>query len=97
MLYIRILDKWGKSPRPYAPDLTWVTVVIGNLLIGLSFLLFAILGEISLRAFWLLVALNFAWGLPVIIWQEYARMRRIAHTLLYAQEKEDSCGNAPRS
>jgi hypothetical protein len=62
-VYIPVLDRWNYSPR-----WTHITVIIGNFLIGMTFLVFCILGILPWLAFWLLVYTNVAWGLPIIHW-----------------------------
>jgi len=53
----------------YTPDWTWVTVVGGNVLIGMALLALCLSGVLPLAAFWHLVGLNVVAGLPIIIWQ----------------------------
>jgi hypothetical protein len=62
----------------YNPRWTWVTVVIGNALIGLTFAAFCALGILPWLAFQLLFATNVALGAPIIIWQlGFDRARQI--------------------
>lgn len=53
----------------YTPDYIWVTVVGGNLLIGLALLALCWGGVLPYAAFWHLVGLNIAGGIPIIVWQ----------------------------
>lgn len=56
----------------YAPDWIWLTVVGGNALIGGMFALWLGLDPLpaaTYAAFWRLLALNVAAGVPIIAWQ----------------------------
>lgn len=56
----------------YAPDHIWITVVGGNALIGGMLALWLWLDPLPaapLAAFWRLLALNIAAGIPIIAWQ----------------------------
>jgi hypothetical protein len=56
----------------YTPDWTWLTVVGGNVQIGLWFALWEHISPLPkkpLAAFWRLLAVNLAAGLPIIAWQ----------------------------
>ncbi len=60
----------------YAPDHIWVTVVIGNILIGGSFAALAAFDLVPWAAVGWLVGVNVAYGLPVIVWQVWQADQR---------------------
>lgn len=60
----------------YTPDYIWVTVVIGNLFIGLALLALCQIGVLPIAAFWHLVGLNVAGGMPIIAWQLWQHTTR---------------------
>lgn len=57
----------------YAPEHIWITVVVGNALLGGMFALWLWLEPVPAGAtftpFWRLLALNVAGGIPIIAWQ----------------------------
>jgi hypothetical protein len=53
----------------YTPDHIWLTVVGGNVLIGMALLALCLFGILPLAAFWHLLALNVVAGIPIIVWQ----------------------------
>lgn len=63
-IYAIILNKLD-----YSPHLTWLTVVVGNAMIGGVIALFCGLGVLPWLSFQLLFAVNLAMGLPIIVWQ----------------------------
>lgn len=65
----------------YTPDWTWITVVGGNILIGMALLALCHVGTLPRAAFWHLLGLNSIAGIPIIAWQlwqmdQRRRMRR---------------------
>lgn len=68
VIYVMILNQPAVREW-YIPKRTWLTVVIGNALIGLCILAFCLLGDLPIRAFWLLLIANITAGIPVICWQ----------------------------
>jgi hypothetical protein len=61
----------------YAHDRTWVTVVIGNAMIGFALLGWLWFEGMPLTAFWMLLGCNVAAGIPIIVWQVHeAHVRR---------------------
>jgi uncharacterized membrane protein len=60
----------------YTPDWTWITVVIGNSLIGLALLALCWIGEVSWGAFWHILGLNACAGSVIIAWQAWQAVQR---------------------
>lgn len=62
----------------YTPDYIWVTVVVGNAMIGLSMLALCLTGAVGgeLSAFWHLAGLNADAGSVIIAWQVWQATRR---------------------
>jgi Na+/melibiose symporter-like transporter len=77
LVYIPILERWD-----YAPRWTHITVVIGVFLIGMTMLVFCVLGIIPWLSFWLLVYSSIAWGIPIIRWYG----RKMEHDTEQAEE-----------
>ena len=75
-LYAAYLNSLDGS---YNPRWTWVTVVVGNALIGLTFAAFCALDILPWLAFQLLFATNVALGAPIIIWQLGLDRARLIH------------------
>jgi hypothetical protein len=72
----------------YAPDYIWVTVVGGNMLIGVAYLLCQLAYPLEgVAAFWLLFSLNVAGGIPVIIWQVGEQIQRHSNQRNYRHDK----------
>jgi Na+-transporting NADH:ubiquinone oxidoreductase subunit NqrB len=61
--------------RSYEPNWTWVTVVGGNAILGMSFLAICIAAPPTKPSsfFWHLVGVNIAGGMPIILWQLWKR------------------------
>lgn len=76
--YALILDK---HQRWYQPDRTWITVVIGNGLIGLALWALELWG-VPLRISHYVLA-NVAAGAPIIVWQLIQVARRNTQTEIY--------------
>lgn len=63
----------------YSPNFVWVTVVVGNAMIGGALAALCWADVLPWAAFSHLVGLNVAGGTPIIIWQLWqANQRRIA-------------------
>lgn len=60
----------------YTPDFVWVTVVIGNAMIGLALLALCLIGELPMTAFWHLFGLNMCAGSVIVSWQIWQAIRR---------------------
>lgn len=77
-LYSLLLAVLKRTRWNYEPDHTWVTVVVGNAIIGLHFLWLQTVAPTSgIEAFWGLVSLNVAGGGPVIAWQAIENALRV--------------------
>lgn len=70
-LYAIVLNRISNR---YVPDWVWITVVVGNAMIGLG--LWAIEAWSERLTFGLVVAANVAAGGPIIVWQLWQRERR---------------------
>jgi hypothetical protein len=80
--YTQILERWDYEPR-----WTHITVVIGVFFIGMTMMVFSLLGIISWRSFWLLVYSSIAWGIPVVYWYGRRQTRDAEEAQRY------HCGN----
>jgi hypothetical protein len=83
--YLQTLDK------AYEPNWTWVTVVGGNAIIGMAFLAICLLAPPLARVsyFYHLLALNCTAGVPVIIWQEGQRRKRIREEAARTEKRDN--------
>jgi hypothetical protein len=65
--------------RHYHPDRTYITVVVGEMLVGLAFGGAWLVGAVSLEAVALFGTLQMAAGIPIVAWQldQAARRRKI--------------------
>lgn len=77
-LYAYVLERLQKR---YEPDLTWLTVVIGNSIIVAALAVLAALGEMAWSAVVLVLAANAVAGLPIICWQLWQMFRRMQQRL----------------
>lgn len=74
----------------YTPDWVWVTVVVGNAMIGLVQAVFCAMRVLPWEAFLLLLYTNIAMGLPIIVWQiSQARARVIVTRHQQRQRHEE--------
>ncbi len=80
---VGLLGAWGYAlflqsiHETYAPDFIWVTVVVGNGLVGLCFVgLLVTLGVFSWAVVVCFVVANVVCGLPIIGWQLVQAKRR---------------------
>lgn len=79
----------------YAPDWIWVTVVVGNTMVGGVFALFCGLGYIPWLAFQLLFAINVAMGTPIIAWQIGQRNARQATRRPRSGDRDEAARRPP--
>lgn len=91
-LYAYALERLEKR---YEPDLTWVTVVIGNGLIVAALAALAALGELTWTAVVLVLAANVVAGLPIIAWQLWQIYRRMQQRLELATAAAAAASEAP--
>jgi len=75
--------------RWYHPDRTWITVVIGETLVGLALGALCAAGVLPWSAAAYFITLQGAAGLPIIFWQlAEAQARRARRDALKAEERE---------
>jgi hypothetical protein len=60
----------------YSPNYVWVTVVGGDILIGLAFGALWIIGVFPLIVLALYISLHVAAGLPIVYWQQQRALKR---------------------
>lgn len=70
MAYAKFLNQ-RKVHEWYSPDRVWLTVVGGDVLIGLAFGALWLLDVFSLSVPALYISLHVAAGLPIISWQQH--------------------------
>lgn len=73
--YAKFLNQ-KKVHEWYSPDRVWVTVVGGDVLIGLAFGALWLMGIIALLIPALYISLHIAAGLPIISWQQQRAKKR---------------------
>lgn len=83
-IYARVLN--GLQDR-YAPDWTWVTVVIGNSAILEAMAVLASFDLIAWAAWWYLFWGNVASGTPIVIWQVGQFVRKLVRRRRFKREE----------